>query len=419
MSKNLEERIAIIGAGASGLTAALALKKRGFKNVVVFESEKNVGGKSYSVEYKGTHFDLGSMMFSRQDDTARLADHYQVPYQSFDTKDFYFSNQRYLNPIAFARQWYSLADIFWSLYGLHDAVRVHGLEKPGYGELDSDLLQPFQSYLQAHRLEAAGKAFQPAVTGLGYGYYESMPAVYCLKIISSMMNTSLLKSLLMNGGQVCFFPGGWQSLWERVAQDLDVRTGVSIDSIERFPRSVHVTVNGSMEVFDTLLVTTPLNHADTFLDVSDQERRLFNKIRSHRMITTLVEGSIPLKTAFFADHVIPERLGHVIGANCFFPETNCSVLFQTVPETMSQDEINRMIVEDLRDMGCEVKKIIAQKDWEYFYFVSAEDLRAGFYASMQALQGKRNTYYVSSILNFETVAHAQQIAEFVVDTYFS
>ncbi len=47
--KNL--KIAIIGAGASGLTAAHRLKKTGYKNVTVFERESKAGGKIFSYRY--------------------------------------------------------------------------------------------------------------------------------------------------------------------------------------------------------------------------------------------------------------------------------------------------------------------------------------------------------------------------------
>jgi salicylate hydroxylase len=42
-SSNHDLRIAIVGAGMGGLTAALALAKRGFKNIDVYESASNLG----------------------------------------------------------------------------------------------------------------------------------------------------------------------------------------------------------------------------------------------------------------------------------------------------------------------------------------------------------------------------------------
>jgi len=56
-------KIAIIGAGPAGLTAAYLLGKEG-KNVVVFEADATyVGGISRTETYKGYHFDIGGHRF--------------------------------------------------------------------------------------------------------------------------------------------------------------------------------------------------------------------------------------------------------------------------------------------------------------------------------------------------------------------
>ena len=413
-------RIAVIGAGVSGLTAALALKERGFRNVVVFEKEERVGGKTFSLAYKGTQYDLGSMMFSRPCDISRLADQYRVPYTPFETKDFYYSKGEWMNPIAYAKQSTSWLDLALSLVGLHQIIHANHLTEPGFRDVSPELFQDFEGYLHAHHLEAAAHAFEPAVAGLGYGYFSTTPAMYGLKIMASMMDVSLMRSLLTNGGLVCFFPGGWMELWEKVAADLHVRLGAQITAIDRSSgQDVRITVNGKDEVFDRVIVTTPLNHAQAYLDLSEEESRLFPKIRSHRMISTLIEGSVPLHTGFLVDQAVPQRLGHVLGIEAYAPETKCAVLFQTAAPETSIEEICDTLTADLREFGCDVKQIVHQKDWEYFYHVSAQDLREGFYPSLEKLQGLQCTYYAGSIMNYETVGHCQQYAKYLVETYFS
>src|SRR3954468_749331 len=57
------KRIAVIGAGPAGLTAAYLLSKAG-QEVVVFEKDpKYVGGISRTESYKGYHFDIGGHRF--------------------------------------------------------------------------------------------------------------------------------------------------------------------------------------------------------------------------------------------------------------------------------------------------------------------------------------------------------------------
>lgn len=50
----LDTRIGIVGAGPSGLSAAFALTKLGYRNVTVLEKYHTVGGMCESVEIEGT-----------------------------------------------------------------------------------------------------------------------------------------------------------------------------------------------------------------------------------------------------------------------------------------------------------------------------------------------------------------------------
>ena len=50
---NINDRVCIVGAGPAGLTAAMYLEKKGYKNITIYEKSERVGGKCYSPEYKG------------------------------------------------------------------------------------------------------------------------------------------------------------------------------------------------------------------------------------------------------------------------------------------------------------------------------------------------------------------------------
>ena len=57
------QRVAIIGAGPAGLTAAYLLAKRGIGVTVLEADPQYVGGLSRTVQYKGFHFDIGGHRF--------------------------------------------------------------------------------------------------------------------------------------------------------------------------------------------------------------------------------------------------------------------------------------------------------------------------------------------------------------------
>src|SRR6266581_3576771 len=57
------QKVAIIGAGPAGLTAAYLLAKRGVAVTVLESDPQYVGGISRTVQYKGFHFDIGGHRF--------------------------------------------------------------------------------------------------------------------------------------------------------------------------------------------------------------------------------------------------------------------------------------------------------------------------------------------------------------------
>lgn len=59
----MRRRVAVIGAGISGLVAALLLTRQGME-VTVYERAADVGGKMRSVEVGGTHIDAGPTVFT-------------------------------------------------------------------------------------------------------------------------------------------------------------------------------------------------------------------------------------------------------------------------------------------------------------------------------------------------------------------
>ena len=77
LSKDL--KIAIIGAGISGLTAAHTLKKFGYNNVTIFESGAEAGGKIHTLEMDGHLYELGAIFVPDKADTiSSLAKDYNV-----------------------------------------------------------------------------------------------------------------------------------------------------------------------------------------------------------------------------------------------------------------------------------------------------------------------------------------------------
>jgi spermine oxidase len=55
-----QPKIVIVGAGLSGISAAVKLIENGFENVMIFEAENRIGGRIYSVPFANGMIDLGA-----------------------------------------------------------------------------------------------------------------------------------------------------------------------------------------------------------------------------------------------------------------------------------------------------------------------------------------------------------------------
>ncbi|MDJ0901112.1 MAG: FAD-dependent oxidoreductase [Xenococcus sp. MO_188.B8] len=57
-------KIVIIGAGAAGLSAANALKQKGYQNIQILENSDRPGGKSNTILIDGRSYELGTTFFN-------------------------------------------------------------------------------------------------------------------------------------------------------------------------------------------------------------------------------------------------------------------------------------------------------------------------------------------------------------------
>lgn len=57
---NLNRRIVIVGAGASGMAAATKLISNGFRNLVILEAENRFGGRINTIPFGQNVLDMGA-----------------------------------------------------------------------------------------------------------------------------------------------------------------------------------------------------------------------------------------------------------------------------------------------------------------------------------------------------------------------
>ena len=316
------DRIAVIGAGPAGLSAAMYLKNRGYKNVIVLERRGEPGGKCRTALIQNRAFDLGGAYVTPSHKRALkllkkygLKSKHEVPYYNywigetpgqppvFEYRSLFASltGGAWTRPhkdgnetvragddskggiwklvkavIKYCYRWYVISH--WINTGswseLVDqaadaaadttpaALRVRSLramrmrikrricnrlltrnpaELPGLARRLCE--SSMEEWLNRWGLQALKPVFAIVGPVMGYGKLSEVPAPYLLR---HMTATTIVMS-----GIESFFPswfpfvhwprrvvGGYQRLWTRVAEELNVRTDVDIFRIERSDEGV-------------------------------------------------------------------------------------------------------------------------------------------------------------------------------------
>nr|WP_298135994.1 FAD-dependent oxidoreductase [uncultured Pseudomonas sp.] len=418
-------RIAVIGAGPAGLTAADTLRRRGYQHVTVFEKLGRVGGKVHSFRNGANVVELGAVLASSEcTQVLRLADRCQVAYAPYPVSLAILDEHGQRQSIeSFLRSRYQPDEIQRAIGNYIEVLqRFPELHDNGFSSLSSDLTLPFQQFAAKYDFVAVAELARSLLIGFGYSYYETTPAVYFMKLIGWLLKPGGPNGL--QPGDFYMFPGGYQSIWEAVAQDLDVRLDADVTSIRRAASAdspVQVTVNGVSHEFDAVIVSAPLNRVGEFLDLSANEAQLFAQVCSDRYFVNLFNAS-GLGTGeflFFHDHAHPAKLNHVNAWANRDPSVPLYISWQLTDRALTLDQVTATLAEDVAAQGGEFQELKLRQEWDYFPRVSSAALQNGFFQQVEALQGIAKVFYVGSSLSFETVEHSARYAEALVTRYFA
>lgn len=418
-------RVAIVGAGVSGLTAAHYLRKRGLKNVVVFEAENRVGGKICSYSHEGHIYELGAV-WSGADYVVitelmkELLDkrrHY-TPCNPIDVMSMHLGRVRsYVRCVLEDHSFLTVGREL--LRAIAIARRFSRTETVGFADLPAQYHMNFENFAQQNKVENLARLAASFITGCGYGYYREVPAMYVMKLFPLLVR-GILRHLWGSKASLTIFPEGWQRLMEEMAALVDVRLGSQVENILRtesdHKTEITVTAGGRSETFDRILLSLPLPQLKTIMDLSDEEASLGELVCNYRYRVALIEAR-HLPHATVAEHVVRDTIGHVVAIAHFHPDTDVYSIYQLAEDGMSSDDLNRLMNEDIEQAGGSVESVITERFWNYFPHVKTENL-AGYYERLENLQGRLGTYYLGSLMNFETVeTNAKYAKQLVLERF--
>ena len=417
-------RIAVVGAGAAGLSAALTLQDLGFKEVTVFEASSQVGGKADSVEFGGRVYDTGAILVMPDFSTILgLADRFGVPYQDSGMKYLVAeANGELIDIMDFPLRQSGALSLMSAMAAFnqypHRAAAAIGSD---FAKAPREMNENFEAFSKRHGFEQVGLGIAPVTVGCGYGYAAEVPAIYWIQLANSLVPLFEQSLRGANGGRpktyAATFAGGYRALWTEISRRLDVRVNSPVSRVRRYlddsgQQRVEVTAAGVTREFDRIVIASPLEKSLDYLDARPEEKNLLGRVSYYPYNVILFKGrNLPKPAIVFSNaNTTRATAGRLTGLYNQFADGDIWTAGQIATWDMTQEELEKMLREDVASLGGEVTEIIHRKMWSHFPHVSTKDLDEGFYQRLSAMQGVNGTFYTGSVMTFDSAEPTARFA---------
>ena len=451
MDKNI--KICIIGGGPAGLSAGMYLEKKGYENYTILEKNDHVGGKCHSPHYNGRRYEMGAIMgvpsyYAVHDVEEFCGITHDGPQLNRNYKD---RNGNVIEPfepkknilkiprlMKMKKQVTELGRILETKYkgydvnghrgvaqGRYDGFAVTPEREPvsGTNENLKDLAMPFKDWCEMNNVELTQDIWIGPFTSFGYGYFDEIPAAYVLKYLDFQTCMNFVRINLWTWKE------GTQFIWESLNDKLKnhARLNSKITRVERKDGKVYVTVNGEVEEYDKLIITSPLQFFPDYADAREDEKKYFSKIEYERYDVLAVETrpeDHPEISYYVFDNMTPDRLGHLMVYYRRWRDTKDQVITTYAlrkhknSEEIPYDACRQMVLEDLKVMKNPASNVVNEQSWYYFPHVFSEDYAAGWYDDVEAMQGKYDTYYAGEVMAFGDMDETAEYSRELVERFF-
>ncbi|MFI5347500.1 MAG: FAD-dependent oxidoreductase [Elusimicrobiota bacterium] len=398
-----DARVAVIGAGPSGLSAARELKRLGYANVVVFEKENEAGGKSHTVDIAGRPHDLGATMgvkgkYAEIERLAAEQGQATIPFP----KQVQYDLERG-GPAKKASPFEVLKLALQTVRYLIHHARAAGPGDRGLEVPPAELADSWSVVMKRLGLDVFGDRMKTYLTGYGYGGPDT-PAVFGERMLDAraIVGAATAKPIMWENGT--------QPIWKGVARGLDVRVNASIESIARGENGVDLFLgNGAApERFDKVIVAVDPKAALVMLDATAEETSLFSRVRHmpYATFAARVEGVAEgrAEVGYLKENMTLGRMGRPMAWIKRHADDDVFVFHLFAPPGMSDERITANIAADMKRLGATKVTLVESRRWPFFPHVDSETLREErFYERARNLQGRNRTVFVNEALGMSTM----------------
>lgn len=401
-------RIAIVGGGPAGLSAARLLAEQGFRNVTVFEAQKRIGGKSWSVPADGAMHDMGTCYSTLAHSTTnRWMRELRINQVALGGQ--HMDGQPYLDFVKAGPG--SPLFIEGAKYvALWTAFQRRVAARPNDPEVLKECAMSVPDWLDRHNFKKMHRFMLRAFTTLGYGYLDEANVYQALKWCTpNLIMTGLFNQLRMP-------VEGWQTFWERLAETLDVRTGEAVVEIDRKDGFSNVTTAAGAYRFDHVLCTIPMDELARCMTLTNAERSIEDAVTWNSYVITLarVENWFDGHTVeTYSEALEPGAPRGVLMAVRREPpgvsvdqngKRTGLYLCAQYGSGENEAELIAKLREGIAARGATMTDVLVHKNWKYFSRYEPRAIRDGLLTRLGDVQGHRNTWFAGTTFSHEAVS---------------
>lgn len=416
--KKADCRVAVIGGGLSGLVIAVGLGKKGYRNVTVLEKDNRLGGKLFTIWYRGKSYELGAIF------GLPVQQHLQALLKEFNIKS-YGPN---LTRVYYDRSGNKIMQIPKKVLSalLEEVERFpvilaqySSLEKAKIEDLEQPLMMPFSQWCDYHRFRVLKKIYQHHFTSYGLGDIEQVPALYVLRIL----NYDTIMSLL-DLPELFTWKAGVSTLIDALSQKIkNIRLGQKVTKIAGSNRqSLTVQTEFEQLEFERVVITAPL---EQFSDLYEQDEEMINflagiKYQDYYVYAFIVD-KLPKGCGVILEHLSNQNKGHIMIWNSRWEsghQDHLLTVYAYRHPDYSRFASLKVIENDLLRLGIANPRLYQLKCWKQSPYVDSAALQRGFYQKMEAMQGKHNVFLAGEIMSTVSMENCLRYANYLLNQFF-
>lgn len=379
-------KIAVIGAGFSGMYAAYLLEKKGH-NVVLYEKRELLGGHCRTLVGKNSQTELGTAVFFSNAIKELLLElqldySSRLNYRNFLDEDF--------NSIEYITKENAsvLVDEFARMKELIGSYACLS-ETKNYGYIHPDLLLPIDEFLKNNNLQTIMQILSPLLSAYGFGDIQHVQAYYALHAFDQ----EILR-VFIEGDKFSFITDGTSALIDALNKEIScIRLSQEVTNISPQKSAVLVETPYEADLYDKVLVTAKLR---PHVIKEPTLNHFMEKVETNPFFTCIYQVDNKRLAATYYNN----NLGKKERVQFFRVrrQNHKTTLIAYAYGLLNKNSLNQ-VTSDLKSSGVSVNHLITTKQWHIFPHIKPQNLTPGFYEDLLKTQKENKILFAGSLVS--------------------